>query len=291
MKNNFIVLLCILFLQQSYTYGQQSISIYDYGSPITDYEDNFKNLIKNWNKKNVTNADEFEILECSFVETISTWERYNHYRNYFSSDQVVLCSTSGSSVSDHKGNKKYEFTIKPGYAYTEYYDTRGLPDNMKAILTDEFREKAKEILSQEFNIDTMNIKYYQFSDYKTDTISRRNLHFNEYGITHENTSLTTASTDSLSKKYSDVFVTGEKTIYDFEIKVAQELILKNLISERLLTQTFFNNTVKTGDKVFVIKFKHEHQLYSSYLICSSETKKVVWDFLFSRIRMDHLAGN
>lgn len=283
MKNNFIVLLCILFLQQSYTYGQQSISIYEYGSPITDYEDNFKNLIKNWNKKNVTNADEFEILECSFVETISTWERYNHYRNYFSSDQVVLCSTSGSSVSDHKGNKKYEFTIKPGYAYTEYYDTRGLPDNVKTIFTDEFREEAKGVLSQKFNIDTLNLYNYNYSDEKRDTTKS--------GWHHSVNSRVINSPRPLSKNYIDVFLEGKKNIFELSIKEAQDVMLEDLTINRLNQQVSFNDLVKIGDKVFVIKFKHEHQLYSSYLICSSETKKVVWDYLFSRIRMDHLAGN
>ena len=225
-----------------------------------------------------------------FVETISTWDRYNHYRNYFSSDQALLCSTSGSSSFDNKGNKKYEFIIKPGYAHTEFYDTRGLPDNVKAILTDEFREKAKKLLSHEFNVDTMNLYNYNYHEEKQDTTRSIVGPFYSYGLSRSIISRTINTPDSLTKNYMDV-LEGRKTIYDLSTKEAQDVILEDLTITRLNQQLSFNNLVKTGDKVFVIKFKYDHQLYSNYIICSAETKKVIWDYMFNQISMDHLTSN
>ncbi len=47
-----------------------TVSIFELGDPIRDYEDNFKNLVKNWTKENVTNVDEYQLLDIDFVETI-----------------------------------------------------------------------------------------------------------------------------------------------------------------------------------------------------------------------------
>lgn len=278
-----IAIFCILFLQQGHSYAQHSLSIYEYGNPITDYEDNFKNLIKNWNTRSVTNADEYEILECTFVETISTWERYNHYRNYFSSDQAVGCTTKGQISYDNKGKKTYKFIIRPGFPYTEFYDTRGYPNNMKTILTDEFRERVKRFLSQELNIDTMNLYQYRYHAEKGDTTA--------YSWSHSVNSQVINTPESLSKNYIDIFIEGRKNIFELNIPEAQDVILEDLIIKRLNQQVYFNESVKIGDKVFVIKFQYEGRLYLNYIICSAQRKKVVWDHYFNRIKMDHLIEN
>lgn len=81
MKVRIAIFICFLYFQHNSFYVQDSASIYEYGITISNYEDNFKNLIN------------------------KTQERYNFYRNYFSSDQPVGCST--------KGHTPYELSTHP----------------------------------------------------------------------------------------------------------------------------------------------------------------------------------
>lgn len=96
-----------------------SVPIYEFGSPVRDYEDNFKNLVSNWNKEHITNAGDYKLNEIYLLETISGHERYNYWRNYFSSGKPVhrtisskkSVSTDYSSSSAAKGirDKTLEF--------------------------------------------------------------------------------------------------------------------------------------------------------------------------------------
>ena len=80
-----------------FTLQAQSVSIYELGRPINDYEDNFKNLISNWTKENITNAESYELKDISFVETISGPERYDYYRNFFPGNSILIrCNYSMS---------------------------------------------------------------------------------------------------------------------------------------------------------------------------------------------------
>ena len=179
-----------------------------------------------------------------------------------------------------KKKKEHVLIIRAGFGYTEFYDTRGYPDKLKPIFTDEFREKAKKILSQELNIDTMSLYNFRFHKEKRDTTA--------FSWNHSVNSRVIISPDSLSQNFMDVFIEGKKDIFELEAKEAQDIILEELLSNRLNRQFYFNNTVKTGDKVFVIKFKYIGQVYSNYIICSAESKKVVWDNCFSRITIARL---
>ncbi|MDR0422837.1 MAG: hypothetical protein LBH72_07500, partial [Proteiniphilum sp.] len=137
MKVRAILFFCLVIGGYGTLQAQGTVSIYESGRRIEDYKDNFKNLIENWKKENITNAGDYKLNDIYFVETISGHERYNYYRNYFSSGQPVGCSQSKKTGGDSKGNKIYEYIIKPARLYTEFYDSRGMPERMQAILTDE----------------------------------------------------------------------------------------------------------------------------------------------------------
>ena len=140
--------------------AQNTVSIYESGKPIKSYEDNFKNLIDNWNKRSITNADDYEFGDFYFVETISNTSIYNYYRNFFSSDKPIGASTKGRKGEDSKGNKIFEFIITPAYAYSEFYDNRGMDEKIKAILSEDFQKKARALLSEEINIDSVKLFNY-----------------------------------------------------------------------------------------------------------------------------------
>lgn len=255
--------------------AQGSLSIYEFGCPIRDYEDNFKNLVKNWKKEYITNAEDYKLNDMSFVEIISGNERYNYYRNYFSSDEPVGSAISGKSGVNSKGNKFYEFIIAPAYAYNEFYDTRGMDEKMQVILTDEFQREAKELLSREINIDTLqlfNVQNYEEQSDTTDTGYSRA--FRSYNYT---------SLALLSQNFKDIRIDHTKTIFDLSLEDARKFVLENLLIERVTRQVAFNENVKPGDKVYAINFDYHMQSYTVYLICSRETKRVVWDTFFGRI--------
>jgi hypothetical protein len=274
MNSKIFILLTFLFVQ-SIGLEAQSVSIYELGRPITDYEDNFKNLLRNWTKKNITNIEDFEISDIHFVETLTSRGRYNHYRNFFSSDKPVNPSTKGSTSMDSKGTKIKEFYIEPGYAYTELYDTRGMTDSMRKILSDDFQMQARDLLSREFDMDTLQLFNYQYHKEYSDTTSS--------GFSKQVSSHTVTSLEPLSQNYIDIVLEGNKKVTDLPIKDAREFILENLIIERLTRQVAFTNTVKQGDRVYAIELTYLGNPYTNYILCSSESKKVVWDHFFMRI--------
>ncbi|MBK5261679.1 MAG: hypothetical protein JJE17_03775 [Peptostreptococcaceae bacterium] len=150
------------------------VSIYEYGDSLSSCETNFENLFKNWNPGNITNAREYELLDFSFVETIADTTRYNYYRNYFSGGEPVYCSmasfSSKSSKLKKRNGKTYneeteisERFVRPGYIHSEIFDQRGLPEEVKKILSEEFKRQAQELLTREINIDTLHLKYSNVS--------------------------------------------------------------------------------------------------------------------------------
>ena len=67
---------------------------------------------------------------------------------------------------------------------------------------------------------------------------------------------------------------------------ARKFILENLLIERIGNQLTFSEIVKPGDKVYAIDFEYHMQPYTAYVVCSRETKKVVWDTFFGRVMIE-----
>ena len=266
------------------TYGQKTVSIYELGDSIVNCETNFENLINNWTQDNITNADEYTSFRYAYVETITDSVRYNHYRNYFSGDEVLSASTSGNS-GIKAGHKFRRFFIRPGYVYSEFYDTRGMTEKEKTIMSDDFRQKAKEILTRDFNVDKMNLKYYSYESHKTDTTRGVNKSSYAYSIIKSWASTNIVSPDSISDNYIDV-VLGKKKAEQFDITEKRRLILEELLIQRTICQLNFNKQVYFGDKVYAIRFEYYGKQYTNYVICSFKTKKVVFDSFFLNINVE-----
>lgn len=125
------ILICVLLLQLTSIYAQNRVSIYEFGDSIVSCETNFTNLLRNWTVDNVTNANEYEFVKHSYVETIVDSSKYRYYRNYFSGKEPVYGSVRGSTKVDTNGKRTRTLHIKPSYIYQEYYNQKGLPDNAK----------------------------------------------------------------------------------------------------------------------------------------------------------------
>ncbi|MDD2477138.1 MAG: hypothetical protein PHI32_14675 [Dysgonamonadaceae bacterium] len=248
------------------------------------YESNFKNLLNNWKPQYITNAGLYEFTECSFVETITDSTRYNYYRNYFSGIEPVSKSKRGGYRVDHTGKRSHELYIEPGYAHREFFDQRGLSDAAKKLLTDELKAKAIDILTRKINIDTLNLFHYSYEKYKIDTIRGSDLKVFSYSKKWIKSKV--ASPDSISKNYIDIHVTREKSFDSLTTDEKRALILEELLIRRIDRQLSFNEKVNIGDRVYVISFKYNEELFSNYVVCSAESKKVVLDYFFKDIQLE-----
>lgn len=263
-------------------YGQKNESIYEVGDSIVSCETNFNNLTSNWTTNNVTNADEYKSFRYAFVETITDSVRYNYYRNYFSGDKILSASTSHSS-GEKNGHKFHTLYIKPGYAYREDYDTGNMTEKQKTVLSDDFRQKAKELLTMDYNVDKMNLKHYSYEYHKADTVWRGSDRKEISSIRYSRNSHNIASPDSISANYIDIFVLGKKTADQLDITEMRRLLLEQLLINRTSSQLAFNMQVHLGDKVYAVRFEYLGKEYTTYVICSSDTKKVVFDSFFKGI--------
>lgn len=264
------------------TYGQKTGSIYEVGDSIVSCETNFENLIYNWTTDNVTNAYEYKSIRYAFVETITDSIRYKYYRNFFSGDKMLLSSTSGNS-GEKNGHKFHTFYIKPGYAYREDYDTGNMTEKQKTILSDDFKQKAKELLTMDYDVDKMNLKHYSYEYHKADTVWRKSDRKEISSIRYSSNSHNIASPDSISANYIDIFVLGKKTADLLDITEIRRLMLEELLINRTCSQLMFNTQVHFGDKVYAVRFEYLGKEYTTYVICSSNTKKVVFDSFFKGI--------
>ena len=283
------LLIGLILFNHIFCVGQSApyefVSIYEIGESTTNCDVNIKNLLKNWTPERIVNANEYEFLEWSFVETISDSSQYVYYRNYFSSDKPVYSSVMRKTGSSYPPGNEYDsLWIYPAFSHSEYYDTRSLPDEAREILSEDVRLKAIDINSKDFNIDTIPLLYHSY--HKKDSTMSGDIH--NYSVRTESYDI--ATIDSLSQNYIDVNFTREKSFGDLSIEEAKKLLLEGLLIERIAKQLHFKEQVRVGDKVFMIKFKHKdrmhnEKIYNNYIICDSETNKVVMDSFFLRINL------
>ena len=274
-----------MLLLAIYMYGQKTVSIYELGDSIVNCETNFENLINNWTTNNVTNADEYKLFRYAYLETITDSTRYIYYRNYFSGDKRLSSSTSGGS-GERNGKRYHIFYIKPAKASGEFFDTNNMTEKQKEIMSDEFRQKIKDISTRDFNIDKMNLKHYSYEYHKADTVWRKSDRKEITSISYSNNVQNIASPDSISANYIDINVLGKKKFEQLDVPETRSLILEGLIIGRTLFQLGFNRQVHLGDKVYEVRFEYLGKPYTNYVICSSQTKKVVLDYFFKNINVE-----
>lgn len=281
-----LTVICIFITQVLFLQAQTRVSIYELGDSITDFNTNFENLVANWTSDNITNANSYELVNYSCIDTISDSTSFNYYRNYFSGIEPIFSSTSGRSHTNTNGEKVSDFFIKPGFIHNEIFDQRGLPQPVRELFTEEFKLKAKNILTRDFNIDTTSLYRYYYEENTIDTMITLGRHFNGYGIEKRGVILNTVSPDSISENYIDVIIKRVKSFDELTSNEKRSLLLEQLLTERTSKQLMFNRDIKIGDKVFAIDFKYKDKAYRNVLICNAENKKVILDYFFSAIRLE-----
>lgn len=269
------------------------VSIYEYGAPLTSCETNFLNLFNNWNTEQVTNAREYQLLDFKFVETLSDKARYNYYRNYFSGAEAFGSSGSSFNSSSSKmktlNGKAYNEETKiserfvwPTYIYRELFDQRGLSSETKMLCSDEYLQQARELLMHEMNIDTMNLIHYQGEISKIDTI-KANSEFLKDVIKTMRIVYNMASTDSISNRLFEFLTKGKMNFKNLSLQEKRALMLEEILVYRISNQSAFNQLVHFKDKVYAVNFRYHGALYTAYVICNPDTKKVVMDNFFKNI--------
>lgn len=85
-----------------------------------------------------------------------------------------------------------------------------------------------------------------------------------------------------SKNGSFKFVNSPDSLSDAEYK---KYILEGTRTERMMAYDYFKNQIKIGDLVYVIHFRYNGKLYSDYVVCDPDSKKVIFDSFFSSINI------
>jgi hypothetical protein len=235
------------------------------------------------------------LLDYSFAETLSDTARYDYYRNYFSGGEAFGSSiassySKNSRLINRKGKPFFEETetserfVRPSYLHSELFDQRGLTEEAKKILSEEFTKQAKELVMREINIDTMKLVHTAGDIYTT---NKEKSHSESFGKinTIEKGYLTynLASTDSISKKSFDFIVKHEGNPENLSVEEKRAGTLEEILVFRLSAQQEFNRVVHFDDKVYVVRFRYHGAIYKDYFICNPETKKVVMEYFFKNI--------
>jgi len=161
-----------------------------------------------------------------------------------------------------------------------------MTEKQKMMLSDDFRQKVKELLTMDFDVDKMNLKHYSYEYHKADTVWRGSDRKSISSISYSNNSQNIASPDSISANYIN-FRVFEKKLYDqLDTTEMRRLILEELLIDRTQLQLNFNSAVQFGNKVYAVRFEYLGKEYTNYVICSSKTKKVVFDSFFNGINAE-----
>jgi len=65
----------------------------------------------------------------------------------------------------------------------------------------------------------------------------------------------------------------------------KKFVIESLRTERMITYDCFKKLIKMGDLVYVIHFRYNGKLYSDYVICDPDSKKVILDHFFGSINI------
>jgi hypothetical protein len=119
---------------------QGTVSIYEYGDSLNSCETNFENLFRNWTKENITNADEYNLIGYSFVETIADTITINQYADLlFGNDALMSSVRSGSSSGSHvKATSYLYFNMNTFFSFC---DTTNKDVDVKLKMLKDFNQE------------------------------------------------------------------------------------------------------------------------------------------------------
>lgn len=266
--------------QQESTIANNSLekrNLYEIGEEITNYETNFKNLFNNWTTENITNAGEYELMDFSYIETISDSSIYKKYRNYFSSDEPVSFSNRTTSRGGSDTETITALYIWPGHLSDGYMQSPELSEDFKKQLVQTFRKKI--------DVDALDLQYYSYSFSESEKTESADPQDPRYSSSSSAKSSKIASVGGLSQDYIDISVKGTKSWEQLDSAEVRLLLLEEIELMKIQSQLAYNQIVDMGDVVYQVRFSHKGELYSQYVILDAETKKVKMDSFFNGIAL------
>jgi hypothetical protein len=235
-----ILIFCIVFNALGADSKRKvSLSIYEVGDSIVDYDTNFKNLFHNWTVNYIENAPDYKLQSYTFIETISDSSIYNYYCRYFTSQRMIITSIKFDSHSTNDGKIEEKYAIEPDFFTSDFLFSSENARVNKMLEDRLFLNEVLGLFSDEFDVENAKLvplKYFQSSDTLNDT--------------------------------------------DFK-----QYILENFRAERTLCVLSFRRNTKIGDKVYAILFRYNGKLFTDYVICDSDSKKVISDSFFLEIKL------
>lgn len=235
--------LLLLLVVLTYQVNAQQITktLYQFPDSVTTCEANFRNLFHNWTDKYVTNANEFELLNYCFVEEIADYDKYKYYLNYCSSNKYLGASKRGRTWQH----------------VSHLVNTRGAETLVRVYRN--FDE----------SIDTTDRPASIIALIHDDSFQKELLQLwnNELEFEAEDKA-------ELEKSYS-------VNIDEMTADELKKCLFENVKMRRFDIEERFRSEVKLDDLVYAILFRFRGELFTHFVICSGETKQVVYDSVFS----------
>lgn len=149
MKNIFLLFsltVCIsTYGQVTHKSGQDEVSIYEYGEPLSTCESNFENLFRNWDTW-ITNHEEIKPISYHYVETLKDNSRIAYYTDLLYSWTATEISLSGNNSIYLNGEMETytnEFHVRPG-TFKEVLDS--LEQSKNSLSLDLFKVEIDSII-------------------------------------------------------------------------------------------------------------------------------------------------
>lgn len=141
---------------------QMTVSIYEVGDSIVDYDSNFKNLFHNWTGKNLSNASDFKLLNFTILETIADSSTLEFYSRLMTSRRMIGKASKSSDKTSKTGVSEKKYAVEPTQfsedsLYTvknlrirKFYDDRKFFQEVKRIMSDDF--SMREVKSGQIGV-------------------------------------------------------------------------------------------------------------------------------------------
>lgn len=147
-----ILSLCVIFSIMPIKQTNCSFkNIYEAGEPLKSSETNFKNLFNNWNSNHLLNANDFVLINYSFIEEISDTSALELYSRLFTDNKRLIGTVKNKSSFETFFNESVQiseqtFSLR---TFESLCDTSNCTSLEKSAMISAF-EKERENLKRTF---------------------------------------------------------------------------------------------------------------------------------------------
>lgn len=161
MKNLHVLILflfCFLIhVQGADSKRQRTVSIYEVGDSITEYDTNFKNLFHNWTSKNLTNASDYKLLNYTFLEAVTDSSILDFYCRVLTSNSKWVGLGSAHSDKTTNGISEIKYVVEPTQSNLDSLYTVKDPRLRKLYEDRSFVQEIKRLYSEDFNMSEVKL--------------------------------------------------------------------------------------------------------------------------------------